>query len=112
LLIKQQAIQPVGILFGVGQQFPEGLSLIGLAGCFGDTEQSHNLAADPLGIVAQGVHLNVEGEALTLLLPATDPCQSDEPATTGFCHAEPHDFPAANDATPVILADYWLGSKV
>jgi len=102
----------VGVLFGVFQKFLERRPLVGLAGCFGDTEQSHNLAAHPLGILAQGVHLNVEGKALTLLLPATDPSQTDEPATTGFCHAEPHDFPAANDATPVILADYWLGSKV
>ena len=76
-LVEDQTIELVGVLLGERHQLLEGLAFVVLGGGFGDAEESDDFAVVSLGVLAQGIDLNVEGEPLTLLFSAADTSQCD-----------------------------------
>jgi hypothetical protein len=69
-----------------------GESFLTLRGGLGDAEQPDDLAVVPLGVLAQGVLLDVEREPLPLLLTTAHPSQSHVPL---------------HESSPVVASGRW-----
>lgn len=94
-LVEEQPIELLSVFLRVGDQFLEGLSLVGLARCLSDAKQASDFTADICGVSTKSVFLNGEGESLSLLLATAYPCQGDEAFHSAHSRAKtPNNCPA------------------